>query len=46
MTKPVIKAGYDDVIQPPSTMAVEIVPKIVLYRADGTPLRRPIGYKP
>lgn len=34
-----------DVIDPPDTVYVE-QPRTVLYTADGTPLKRQIGYKP
>lgn len=34
------------IVPPPSTVVVEVEPKIVLYKADGTPLKRQISYKP
>ena len=48
MNKPVPKASEQDgfIVQPPATMSVEATPRIVLFKADGTPLKRPIGYKP
>lgn len=39
------RADEDFIIPPPSTMHVEVVPRVVLYRADGTPLKRSIGFK-
>lgn len=36
--------GEPDIVQPPQTLSVEATPKILLYRADGTPLKRPIGF--
>lgn len=43
--KPRIQAGDDDKIPPPSSMTVDADPRVILYRADGTPLVRPIGFK-
>ncbi len=31
-------------IVPPSSVTVEATPKLVIYRADGTPLTRQIGF--
>lgn len=40
------KASADDnIIPPPASVVVETVPRVVLYKADGTALKRPIGYK-
>jgi hypothetical protein len=40
------KAGWDDefVIPPPSSVDVSPDKKIILYKPDGTPLIRPIGF--
>lgn len=40
------KSHIDDVIPPPSSVTVEAEPRIVLFKADGTPLKRQIGYRP
>ena len=37
--------GDPDIVAPPSTVHVP-EPRIVLYQADGTPLKRNIGYRP
>ena len=41
------KASVDDetIVPPPSTVQVEIIPRVVLFQADGTPLKRQIGYR-
>ena len=32
------------IVPPPSTMTVDLQPRVVLYQADGTPLKRKIGF--
>lgn len=40
------RAGDDyNVVPPPSSVQVEAEPRIVLFQADGTPLKRQIGFK-
>jgi hypothetical protein len=40
------KAGWDEnVIPPPSNVQVEATSVIVLYNAEGVPLKRQIGFK-
>lgn len=42
------KANSDDPdysgVTPPSSVAVEAVPRVILFKADGTALVRPIGF--
>lgn len=45
--RPVVKAERDvSEVPPPSEMTVQGEPRVVLYRPDGTPLVRQIGFKP
>ena len=46
--KPEPKASAEEndfIIPPPETVNVEAIPRVVLYKADGTALKRQIGYK-
>ena len=45
--KPTVKALDAEyfIVPPPSTVSVEATPRVVLYKPDGTPLTRRIGYK-
>jgi len=38
------RSGPDDVIQPPATVQVAVEPRIILYTANETPLKREIGF--
>ena len=47
MKKPEPKAEFEPyfMVPPPSTLSVEATPRVVLFKADGTALKRQIGYK-
>ena len=45
--RPSERADYDrPEVPPPASVDMEAVPRVVLYRADGTPLVRQIGFQP
>jgi hypothetical protein len=44
VTPPKAEQSYSEVTAP-QNVTVYAVPKVVLYKADGTPLTRQIGYK-
>ena len=45
--KPEPKASEQEyfIVPPPSTVNVEAIQRVVLYKPDGTALKRQIGYK-
>lgn len=44
--RPIVKALDAEyfIVPPPSSLTVEATPRVVLYKADGTALKRSIGY--
>jgi len=44
MSRPIKNERDTSEVPPPSSVTVTAEPKVVLYKADGTPLVRPIGF--